>query len=117
MGVKVRAHKLGFWDNTRRRPGDEFVVPESFADTSKWWHRADAPPPAEALQDRGPTPPGNANAQHVPGSPADLRNQGGTSSAEQVIVAGSQAAAEEETRRTEKPKSKEPKGTGDQKVI
>lgn len=73
--VKVRAIVLGFWDNTRRRPGDEFLVPEEFADKASWWQRLDQPAKAKAKRggEERVTPPGNANAVHVPGSPAATR--------------------------------------------
>lgn len=81
MPILVRAHTLGFWDNTRRRVGDEFLVPDDFVDKAKWWHRADGAPPALPGEDRGPTPPGNANAVHVPGSPAAVKAKRPASSA------------------------------------
>ena len=125
MAVEVIAIELGFWDNTRRRPGDRFLVPEEFADKAKWWYRADGPPPAEVTGDRGPTPPGNANAQHVPGSPADQRRKGPRSSAARVVdqlldnpaVAEGEDGAAAQDQPKGKGKGGKPAGAGDQKVI
>ena len=119
MAVEVIAHELGFWDNTRRRPGDRFLVPDEFADRAKWWHRADAPPPVEVTGDRGPTPPGNANAQHVPGSPADQKRKGAKSSAARVIdqLLDDKEPFAEGDEGTAAPKGARGKRGADQKVI
>jgi hypothetical protein len=121
MAVEVRAHALGFWDNTRRRPGDVFTVPDDFADKSKWWHRADGQPPAEVLEDRGPNAPGNANAFHVPGSAADVRSRRPASSAKRGKGEDDETDPQPSTAVTgsaalEKP-GKGNKPSGDKKVI
>ncbi len=79
--VLVRVHTgMGFWDNCRRRVGDEFYVPEYLADSSRWFSRADRPSPKVDIA-KLPTPPGNANAVHPVGSPADLAKRRPASSA------------------------------------
>lgn len=120
MSILVRAHALGFWDNTRRRVGDEFLVPDNFVDKAKWWHRADGSAPSVVGEDRGPTPPGNANAMHVPGSPADEKRKRPASSAGRKdkpdVAEGEEAdQAEEGSKAAGKGKAKP--GSGDKRVI
>ncbi len=103
MAVLVRAHIQGFWDNTRRRVGDEFLVPDDFAKKSRWWHVASELPPEERARAAAVVSPGNANAHHVPGSTAADRAKRPASSAESDAKPIGQA--------------KKPTGTGDQKVI
>ena len=105
--VKVRALALGFWDNTRRRPGAVFEVPEEFADIAKWYERVDGAP-GKPKKKVAPlvTPPGNANAHHVPGSPAAEAARRPASSA---------AAVKSPVEVTEE--ARQPQSSGDKKVI
>lgn len=117
--VLVRVHKgVGFWDNTRRRVGDTFYVPASFADNSTWFHRADRPAPVEKVISRGPNAPGNANAMHPPGSPADLAKKRPESSSPKQKPAGAEDddLTLQDSEKSE-TSSKDSQPSGDMKVI